>query len=650
MSISKQTKLFFLYTLNTHIHSHSKTVKTTSNLSSSKVNRNYKSNKENTSLFESLFHKHILVEHKTSLSFDTKDLKNSINFLKRKNFIEENLIFSMEIKIPEKYLQKEKLQNKNIQKFQNKNTLKIQAFINKFLIKDKICEELEIFFDREKGKIVINCLLNCLSSHYEEFLNGLSGIEIEKSELILSRIDSRSLKNIKNIKNIKVLDESEKKPEKLYESVYNIEYIKFIYILYYAKGELENILEKYDSYLYTNFDKTKLSDDKTKKQKSAESARMFFAENLNLENHLENLSIELNLVSKLPSNLFYLSKELNHLFSSIIIILTELDKEINLPDDIFCFRQIDFFSQVSDYINYINQNKSKTLIVGRSSILVYFDNLPVKYYHSLNNEDYDFVLGKKNGKINKIMRESETSSATFHSNNIYQNNSDSLSKNTNSNTKKNNNTNLIKNSKLLSTIVVQTADINFIYQNLIDEHPEILVFRIPGIFHRQIIGFEGKNIQKVMKKYGVYVKFMTQNEALKYNGNVLIKTPHKNKESLFKMKDEILSLAKEICYEKKDGDSHYKKYLLDNKVLTSLIKNKNENNNLFDNIVLRSDTLNFSFTLDENYFIDLSLRGFNYLNYFNYFNCYNDDVELNKEKNDEKNDESILKIQDFSNF
>lgn len=40
-----------------------------------------------------------------------------------------------------------------------------------------------------------------------------------------------------------------------------------------------------------------------------------------------------------------------------------------------------------------------------------------------------------------------------------------------------------------------------------EELPAEISFHVPEAYHKRIIGVGGKNIQRIMKKYGVYVKF-----------------------------------------------------------------------------------------------------------------------------------------------
>lgn len=140
-------------------------------------------------------------------------------------------------------------------------------------------------------------------------------------------------------------------------------------------------------------------------------------------------------------------------------------------------------------------------------------------------ETSGFLSGKKYGKINKIIKNTETE------------------------------------------IEIQNTDINF-YQyslfhtninrmldaiNLLNlEYPCYHLFNIDYKHHKKIIGTSGKHIQRIMKKYDVYVKFMNEKEAQLYPENVICKTPQKNKNNLKLIQEEIL-LNENLYEEQKQG-------------------------------------------------------------------------------------------------
>ncbi|KAI8066918.1 hypothetical protein BC940DRAFT_239742, partial [Gongronella butleri] len=138
------------------------------------------------------------------------------------------------------------------------------------------------------------------------------------------------------------------------------------------------------------------------------------------------------------------------------------------------------------------------------------------------NEQRDFISGKKNGKINKIMK---TSGAKIR-------------------------------------FLPMTSDYNFIIEVdstsftkaldgltlLQEELPAEISFFVPEAYHKRIIGVGGKNIQRIMKKYGVYVKFSNTEEFASLGGyydnddNVVARTPMKNQINLDNLRHAVMEL------------------------------------------------------------------------------------------------------------
>ena len=82
-----------------------------------------------------------------------------------------------------------------------------------------------------------------------------------------------------------------------------------------------------------------------------------------------------------------------------------------------------------------------------------------------------------------------------------------------------------------------------------EELPSENSFHIPEIYHKRIIGVGGKNIQRIMKKYGVYVKFSNAEEFASLGGyldnedNVVARTPAKNSPSLEYLKQAVMEMV-----------------------------------------------------------------------------------------------------------
>ncbi|KAL1923705.1 uncharacterized protein VTP21DRAFT_8685 [Calcarisporiella thermophila] len=145
-----------------------------------------------------------------------------------------------------------------------------------------------------------------------------------------------------------------------------------------------------------------------------------------------------------------------------------------------------------------------------------------KFQVELANEHLEFISGKKNGKINKIMK---TSSAkiSFASLNDY---------------------NFLID--ITSPSLTKAFDGLAMLQ---EELPAEISFHVPESYHKRIIGVGGKNIQRIMKKYGVYVKFSNAEEFATLGGyfdnndNVVARTPAKNALNLDNLKHSVMELV-----------------------------------------------------------------------------------------------------------
>ncbi|POV97323.1 hypothetical protein PSTT_15124 [Puccinia striiformis] len=145
----------------------------------------------------------------------------------------------------------------------------------------------------------------------------------------------------------------------------------------------------------------------------------------------------------------------------------------------------------------------------------------IRFQVELACEHRDFVSGKKNGKLNKIMKTSNVK-IKFESFNDY---------------------NFMLNLSGNPTTALMGLTL------LEEELPAEISFHIPEGYHKRIIGVGGKNIQRIMKKYGVYVKFSNAKEFAKLGGyqnnhdNVVARTPAKNAENLENLKQSVMELV-----------------------------------------------------------------------------------------------------------
>lgn len=139
----------------------------------------------------------------------------------------------------------------------------------------------------------------------------------------------------------------------------------------------------------------------------------------------------------------------------------------------------------------------------------------------LANDQREFISGKKNGKINKIMKTCgvKIRFLPFSEYNFV--------------------------IEVSSTNFAKALDGLTLMQ---DELPAEISFAVPEVYHRRIIGVGGKNIQRIMKKYGVYVKFSGAEEFASLGGyysnedNVVARTPMKNQINLDNLKHAVMEL------------------------------------------------------------------------------------------------------------
>ncbi|KAL1608060.1 hypothetical protein SLS60_002999 [Paraconiothyrium brasiliense] len=149
-------------------------------------------------------------------------------------------------------------------------------------------------------------------------------------------------------------------------------------------------------------------------------------------------------------------------------------------------------------------------------------NMSVKI--ELANEHKEFVSGKKNGKINKIMSHSSVQIVFdgFNEYNFY--------------------------------IVVRGAQYDATKNGLDlveQEMPAAISFHVPDQYHKRIIGIGGQHIQRIMKKYSVFVKFSNamdrggfgkEEDDIKVD-NVICRTPARNAQNLDLVKQEIMDMV-----------------------------------------------------------------------------------------------------------
>ncbi|KAK6346791.1 hypothetical protein TWF696_006900 [Orbilia brochopaga] len=144
------------------------------------------------------------------------------------------------------------------------------------------------------------------------------------------------------------------------------------------------------------------------------------------------------------------------------------------------------------------------------------------------NEHKEFVSGKKNGKINKIMGQADVQILfePFNEFDFY-----------------------------IDVIGVDFQASMLGLELVEQELPADISFYIPDRYHKRIIGIGGQHIQSIMRKYSVFVKFSNAMDRDSNGGrdseeiavdNVICRTPARNAASLELVKQEINAMVQQV--------------------------------------------------------------------------------------------------------
>lgn len=164
----------------------------------------------------------------------------------------------------------------------------------------------------------------------------------------------------------------------------------------------------------------------------------------------------------------------------------------------------------------------------------------------LRNEHREFLSGKKNGKVIKILNQlNHMPQIRFKPHNEYNFticSSIAVAAG-------------VKNRQLSSVFDILLKSVSLIEMEL----PAEMEFNIPEVFHKSIIGNGGSIIQSIMKKYNVFIKFSSLRKnpdknnddrilySFRRDNNVLIKCPMKNLKNIVYVKYEIDQLVAQCC-------------------------------------------------------------------------------------------------------
>lgn len=201
-------------------------------------------------------------------------------------------------------------------------------------------------------------------------------------------------------------------------------------------------------------------------------------------------------------------------------------------------------------VKYTNNDDDNTATLKNE------DNVrQLKVTFEVNVEYEDFICGKKNGKLTRII-----------------DNVDSVIElSNNSKTSHDNQDDTMNVSIISDTFQNFKSSTN----NFVNELPAEESFFIPEVYHRPIIGSGGAIVQTIMRKHNVFIQFsnsfsLPQNNlgVTRYH-NVIIRCPTKNEKNIEPVKSEILKLVQDFSYLQ----------------TTKLLK---LTNNRFENIILAS--------------------------------------------------------------
>ena len=168
----------------------------------------------------------------------------------------------------------------------------------------------------------------------------------------------------------------------------------------------------------------------------------------------------------------------------------------------------------------------------------------------LANEHKEFVSGKKNGKINKIMGQSRLFYCflDFLPNSVV------------------GNVQIIFDGFNEYNFYIDVCGAQYeATKNGLDlveqEMPASISFHVPDQYHKRIIGIGGQHIQRIMKKYSVFVKFSNamdrggigkEDDDIKVD-NVICRTPARNAQSLDMVKQEIMDMVEKVVCDPDDS-------------------------------------------------------------------------------------------------
>ncbi|AET40602.1 uncharacterized protein Ecym_6220 [Eremothecium cymbalariae DBVPG len=289
--------------------------------------------------------------------------------------------------------------------------------------------------------------------------------------------------------------------ELYYSKLQNVSQVKLKYISSNYSTELTHLMMKYQTFIYLN---------PSKEEVEFQSSSTHLLELVKKEFTMEILSDVLEL------QLIFHDGEYNSIEKPIPELLLDLCLKYNITllveNNRWNFVLVGDQQKLEKVLDWVSKNMQST-------------PLQVKYFVELDPSYKDFISGKKNGKISRIM---DTTDVTINLD--LQNGHGNMILTMFANDIKN----AIAGQKLVS-----------------DELPSEKSFFIPEAYHRPVIGTGGSVIQTIMRKHNVFIQFsnsflLPQNKLahIRYD-NVVIRCPSKNRNEIIPAKEELNQLAQE---------------------------------------------------------------------------------------------------------
>ncbi|KAI9893555.1 MAG: hypothetical protein M1814_006351 [Vezdaea aestivalis] len=185
------------------------------------------------------------------------------------------------------------------------------------------------------------------------------------------------------------------------------------------------------------------------------------------------------------------------------------------------------FTNTTFSINGSDDTVKAAMMVIHQSPFVQRAPYELRVKIELANEHKEFVSGKKNGKINKIMSQSNVQ-ILFDGFNEY---------------------------NFYIDVCGSQYDATMNGLDLVEqEMPASISFHVPDQYHKRIIGIGGAHIQRIMKKHSVFVKFSNamdrgglgrEDDDFKVD-NVICRTPARNAQNLDLVKSEIMDMVEKV--------------------------------------------------------------------------------------------------------